>query len=80
MVVGQSQRQRQRLCSGVRMFTGNDLSSTPRALRVRGVELERTPLMIYVSTWYSGVRMFTGHSIMLCIMLYYSGISDLSFS
>ena len=32
--------QRQRLYSGARIFTGNYLSSTPRALRMRGVELE----------------------------------------
>jgi hypothetical protein len=31
---------RQRLYSGIRMFTGNYLSSTPRALRCWGVELE----------------------------------------
>jgi hypothetical protein len=31
---------RQRLYSGVRMFSGNYLSSTPRELRERGVELE----------------------------------------
>ena len=43
MAVGQSQRQR--LYSGVRMFTGNYLSSTPRKLRVPGVYLERRPLM-----------------------------------
>jgi hypothetical protein len=35
MAVGQ----RQRLHSGVRMFTGNYLSSTPRDLREWGVEL-----------------------------------------
>jgi hypothetical protein len=40
MAVGQ----RQRLYSGVRMFTGNYLSSTPRALRVRGAKLELCPL------------------------------------
>ena len=31
---------RQRVYSGVRMFTGIYLSSTPRALRVRGAQLE----------------------------------------
>jgi hypothetical protein len=40
MAVGQ----RQRLCSGVRMFAGNYLSSTPRDLRVGGVQLELTAL------------------------------------
>ena len=43
MAVGQ----RQRLYSGVRIFTGNYLSSTPRALRIPGVELELTPLILY---------------------------------
>ena len=41
MTVGQ----RQRLYSGVRMFIGNYLSSTPRALREGGDDLELTPLM-----------------------------------
>jgi hypothetical protein len=41
MAVGQ----RQRLYYGVRTFTGNYLSSTPRALRGWGVELELTSLM-----------------------------------
>jgi hypothetical protein len=45
MAVGQSQR----LYSGVRTFTGNYLSSTPRELRASGVELELTPL-IYDTT------------------------------
>jgi hypothetical protein len=41
--------QRQRLYSGVRMFTGNYLSSTPRELRVPGVELElRSLIYIYI--------------------------------
>ena len=43
MAVGQ----RQRLYSGVRMSTGNYLSSTPRKLRERGVELEWR-LLIYI--------------------------------
>ena len=43
MAVGQ----RQRLYSGVRMFTGNYLTSTPRALRFPGVELELKPLMCW---------------------------------
>ena len=43
MAVGQ----RQRLYSGVRMFTGNYLSSTPRALRIGGVQLELTTLIWY---------------------------------
>jgi hypothetical protein len=55
MAVGQ----RQRLYSGVRMFTGNYLSSTPRALRPSGVYLELKPLMLYstcaVSYGYSTV-------------------------
>jgi hypothetical protein len=42
MAVGQ----RQRLYSGVRMFTGNYLTSTPRALRIGGVYLELTPLIL----------------------------------
>jgi hypothetical protein len=45
MAVGQ----RQRLYSGVRMLTGNYLSSTPRALRFSGVQLERTTLMYKMS-------------------------------
>ena len=52
MAVGQ----RQRLYSGVRMFTGNYLSSTPRALRMRGVYLELKPLMYvckYMHLYYS---------------------------
>jgi hypothetical protein len=40
MAVGQ----RQRLYSGVRMFTGVYLSSTPRALRILGVKLELNSL------------------------------------
>jgi hypothetical protein len=44
MAVGQ----RQRLYSGVRMFTGNYLSSTPRALRFPGVYLELRPLMCVI--------------------------------
>jgi hypothetical protein len=32
--------QSQRLCSGVRMFTGNRLSSPPQVLRTQGIELE----------------------------------------
>jgi hypothetical protein len=40
MAVGQ----RQRLYSGVRMFTRNYLSSTPRDLRIGGVQLELRPL------------------------------------
>jgi hypothetical protein len=36
MAVGQ----RQRLYSGIRMFIGNYLSSTPRELRIPGAELE----------------------------------------
>jgi hypothetical protein len=43
MAVGQ----RQRLYSGVRMFTGNYLSSTRRDLRARGVELELRSLIYY---------------------------------
>jgi hypothetical protein len=44
MAVGQ----RQRLYSGVRMFTGNYLSSTPRALRLSGAYLERRPLIYFL--------------------------------
>jgi hypothetical protein len=49
MAVGQRQRLYSKmgcinLYSGVRMFTGNYLSSTPRALRCWGVQLERTTL------------------------------------
>jgi hypothetical protein len=51
MAVGQ----RQRLYSGVRIFTGNYLSSTPRELRVPGVYLELRPL-IYVGAGAGGVR------------------------
>jgi hypothetical protein len=40
MAVGQ----RQRLYSGVGVLTGKHRSSTPRALRVRGVELELNSL------------------------------------
>ena len=43
VAVGQSQR----LYSGVRMFTGNYLSSTPRALRFPGVYLELRPLIYF---------------------------------
>jgi hypothetical protein len=45
MAVGQ----RQRLYSGVRLFTGNYLSSPPQILRIRGVQLERTPLAYIVA-------------------------------
>ena len=44
MVVGQ----RQWLYSGVRMLTGNYFSSTPKALRVRGAQLELMSLMYQV--------------------------------
>ena len=45
MAVGQ----RQRLYSGVRMFTGNYLSSTPRDLRARGVYLELRSLILNIA-------------------------------
>ena len=50
MAVGQ----RQRLYSGVRMFTGNYLSSPPPVLRVGGVQLELTPLVCCVGTKTTG--------------------------
>ena len=54
MAVGQ----RQRLYSGVRMFTGNYLSSTPRELRVPGVYLERRSLKFVT------VYLFTSETVM----------------
>jgi hypothetical protein len=44
MAVGQ----RQRLYSGVRMFTGNYLSSPPQIPRTRGILLELKPLKYYM--------------------------------
>jgi hypothetical protein len=48
MAVGQ----RQRLYSGVRMFTGNYLSSPPQILREGGVQLELSTIYIYIYIIY----------------------------
>ena len=62
MAVGQ----RQRLYSGVRMLTGDYLSSTPMALQFSGVALELSSLA-YVSDYeVRALRYYKGMSIFRC--------------
>ena len=62
MAVGQKQR----LYSGVRMLTGNYLSSTPMALRFSGVALELSSLAHVSDYEVRALRYYKGTSIFRC--------------
>jgi hypothetical protein len=69
MAVGQGQR----LYSGVRMFTGYYLSSTPRALRFPGVYLELKPFNSPSRTYSPHVAVMSHAPCMYCHCIWSEG-------